>query len=142
MRVAITARGPSADSDVDERLGRAYWLLIHDMSLGTWESLDNSENRNALHGAGFQTAQALVDLGVTHLLTGETGPKAFRILHAAGIIVFHGAAGTVQEVLDAWREGRLRQAGAANESGSPYCLMGEQVQLLNRLKGTGTGIRR
>lgn len=142
MRVAITAREPSPDSDVDERLGRAYWLLIHDLGLGTWESLDNSGNRNVLHGAGFRTAQALIELGVTHLLTGETGPKAFRTLHAAGITVFHGAAGTVREAFDAWQEGRLRRAAAANEIGSPYCLMGEQAHLLNRLRGADTGIPR
>lgn len=126
MKLAVTARGPTPDSPVDERLGRAYWLLIHDLEEGVWQAVDNAVNRNALCGAGKATAQGLIEQKVQLLITGETGPKAFRILNLAGISVFHHAFGTVREAVEAWQEGRLKQANAANEIGSPYCLMGDR----------------
>ena len=125
-RIAITAMGPTPDSDIDERLGRAYWILIHDPETDEWTPIDNAVNRNALRCAGLRTVQTLIDLGVTHILTAETGPKAYRTLMQAGIRVYHGATGTVLETLEAWREGRLVPARAANDIGSPFCLMADE----------------
>ncbi len=106
------------------------------METGSWEAVDNAENRTALCGAGKMTAQALVDLKVSLLITGETGPKAFRILHLAGISVFHNAIGTAAEAVEQWRRGAMEEAKAANENGSPYCLMGDR-QAVYRTVGSG-----
>ncbi|MBM4016796.1 MAG: hypothetical protein FJ288_00475 [Planctomycetes bacterium] len=45
------------------------------------------------------------------------GPKAFRVLAAAGIKVFLGATGTVGEAVAAFKEGRLAEAAEANVEG-------------------------
>lgn len=123
MKIAISARGPTADCAIDDRLGRAYWILIYHFEEDAWSIIDNSANRNATQGAGKQTAQALIELGVTHVLTGEIGPKAFRLLNTLGIEIYLGAAGTAAGALLAWQRGDLRKATAANETGSPSCLM-------------------
>jgi predicted Fe-Mo cluster-binding NifX family protein len=124
VKIAVTARGPHPDCEIDESFGRAYWFLLFEEEWSSWEPVDNQEIRKALNNAGQMACELLREYGVDVLITGETGPKAFRCLSAAGIAVYHGAAGTVQETLQAWAEGRLELAGQANSKGSPYCLIG------------------
>ena len=123
MKIAITSCGPTADCSIDERLGRAYWILLYHLEEDAWSIIDNSQNRNASQGAGKLTAQTLVQLGTTHVLTGEIGPKAFRILKASGVRIHLGASGSAAGALLAWQRGDLPEAVAATESGSPHCLL-------------------
>lgn len=119
MRIAVTASGSEPASPVDGRFGRAWWILIHDEDAGTWEAVDNAQARNAVQGAGIRAAQVLADRSVQVLLTGITGPKAFRALSAAGIRVYHGASGTPEQALEAWRRGNLSPATEADALGGP-----------------------
>jgi len=124
MKVVITARGSTPDSDIDERMGRAYWLMIYETKNNIWQAINNDTSRNALQGAGQQTANLLIEHGVEAVLTGEVGPRAFRILNNSGISIYLGAAGTVMDTLVAWHDGHLNKATAANNIGSPYCITG------------------
>ncbi len=118
MKVAVTASGPGPESEVDPRFGRARYILILDSESGdVLEVLDNETNMNAVGGAGVQAAQAVADRGVSWLITGNVGPRAFQGLQAAGIKVAAGAEGTVSQALDAFREGKLREADGANVEG-------------------------
>ncbi len=119
MKIAVTARGPTPDSPVDERFGRAYWLLVHDEHSGAWEAVDNTQARNAVQGAGIRAAQEVASRGVGAVLTGVTGPKAYRALDAAGIAVYHGARGTAEDAVADWKAGRLGRAAAEDALGHP-----------------------
>jgi predicted Fe-Mo cluster-binding NifX family protein len=119
MKIAVTAQGPEPDSQVDQRFGRAYWILFYDQTSDSWEALENSGARNAPQGAGIQAAQQVSDRQAKVLITGVTGPKAFKALTAAGIRVVHGAAGTAREALQAYRQGRLTEASAEMAVGAP-----------------------
>jgi len=123
VRIAISARGPNSYSDVDERFGRAYWFLIYDEENDSWMPIDNSVNREKAKGAGSSTAEMMRELGVKLVLTGETGPKAYRVLSQSGISVCHGICGMVRDALENWKENHTEPAKAANDNGSPSCLM-------------------
>lgn len=45
------------------------------------------------------------------------GPKAFRVLQAAGVAICTTEAATVAEALDLYREGKLSRALTANAQG-------------------------
>jgi len=122
-KIAITACGDSSVAQIYERFGRTYWLLIYDPDNDSWQAIDNQENRNCLQGAGLATAKELIRSGADVVLTGETGPKAFRTLKAAGIEVVQNVSGSVFEVVQSWLGGDLELATAANDAGSPDCLM-------------------
>ncbi len=122
-KVAITARGNSSDSEVYEQFGRTYWLLIYSETDDSWEAIDNSCNRKLNCGAGIATAELLVQEGVAVVLTGETGPNAFRTLSAAGILVVQNVVGRVKDALQDWQGGCLSFAQSANDVGSPNCLL-------------------
>ena len=51
------------------------------------------------------------------VISGNMGPKAFSTLHAAGIDIFTGASGTVQDALDAFKDGSLQKSEKANVEG-------------------------
>ena len=123
MKIAISSRGPTPFSDIDERFGRAYWFLVYSDGEDSWVPVDNSKNRSLANGAGSSTAEMMKELGVDLVLTGETGPKAFRVLNQAGIKVCHGVCGLVRDVYESWQNQELPLARAANDSGSPNCLM-------------------
>jgi predicted Fe-Mo cluster-binding NifX family protein len=51
------------------------------------------------------------------VVTGHCGPKAFRVLSAAGVKVYNTDAPTVAEALDRFRAGKLVPADAADVEG-------------------------
>ena len=117
MKIAISAAGKTLDSQVDPRFGRAAGFIIYDMETGTFEYKDNSQNLNAMQGAGIQSAKHLSDLGAGALITGHCGPKAFTALKAAGVKIFTGAAGTVAEAIEKFKHGELAEARDADVEG-------------------------
>lgn len=117
MRVVVTAKESSIDSPVDQRFGRARYLIVVDTETGATEAHDNEVNLNALQGAGIQTAQNIAQLKVEAVLTGHVGPNAFRTLSAAGVAAYTGLQGTVAQALDDLRKGALIPANSADVEG-------------------------
>ncbi len=97
MRIAITAREPRVDAEVDPRFGRAAYFAVFDSEADTVEFKDNNQNVEAAHGAGIQAGSTVAGFGVSVVLTGDCGPKATKTLEAAGIEIVTGVTGTVQE---------------------------------------------
>ncbi|MBW1787217.1 MAG: NifB/NifX family molybdenum-iron cluster-binding protein [Deltaproteobacteria bacterium] len=117
MKIAVTSTGTDLDAAVDPRFGRAPYIVIVDSDTDAFEALDNSENVNALKGAGIQAAKMVSDKGAEVLLTGFCGPNAFKALQAANIDVANDAGGTVKEAVKAYLDGGLPLAEAANAEG-------------------------
>ena len=117
MKIAVSSTGKDLSSIVDQRFGRARFFIVIDTETGEFSAYDNTQNLNALQGAGIQSAKNVVDFGAKAVITGNAGPKAFSTLQAAGIDIYTGAAGTVQEAVDAFKAGALQKAGKANVEG-------------------------
>jgi predicted Fe-Mo cluster-binding NifX family protein len=110
MKVAITASGPELSSPIDQRFGRARYLLVVDLPDRTATAIDNRAGMNAVQGAGIQAAQSVIDNQAAALITGHCGPKAFRALRAAGVDVYLTSEGTVAEALDRFEADELTVA--------------------------------
>jgi predicted Fe-Mo cluster-binding NifX family protein len=117
MRIAITATGSDLSSSVDPRFGRAKHFVVVDTDTDATTVHDNTRNLNAAQGAGIQAAEAVARLGVTALVTGNVGPKAFRVLNAVHVAVYLCGVMSVGEALQAFKRGELREASAANVEG-------------------------
>lgn len=105
------------DAPLDERFGRAAGFLVYDLDSGAFELVENKQNLNAAQGAGIQSAQAVVGAGAEALVTGHCGPKAFRVLSAAGIKVYTAAAMSVSEALEKYKAGTLSLLESADVEG-------------------------
>jgi predicted Fe-Mo cluster-binding NifX family protein len=117
MKIALTTSGNDLGALLDSRFGRAPKFLIYDLEVNTFEIFDNEQNLNAAQGAGIQSAQNIAHMGVKALVTGHCGPKAFRVLGAAGIKIYNTSAATVTEALDQYRSGKLAEATSADVDG-------------------------
>lgn len=107
MKVALSSTGKTLDSQLDQRFGRAAFFLIVDTVSDGMTVIDNSENVQASHGAGLQSAQNVVNSGATVVITGNVGPKALNVLQRASIELKTGASGTCRECLHAFKTGSL-----------------------------------
>ncbi|MFB3893259.1 MAG: NifB/NifX family molybdenum-iron cluster-binding protein [Phycisphaerae bacterium] len=117
MKVAVTAQGPELDSQVDPRFGRAKCFVIVDTETSQVNAVDNTVNLNAVQGAGIQAAQKVASMGVSAVVTGHVGPKAFVALQAGSVSVFTGASGSVRQAVDQLKAGLLKQADKATVEG-------------------------
>jgi predicted Fe-Mo cluster-binding NifX family protein len=106
VKIAITSSGPTLDSQVDPRFGRAQYLLIVDTDRMDVEAIENP-NVAAGGGAGIQTSQMVAHTGARAVLTGNCGPNAFRTLSAANIQVYTNLCGTVRDVIQSFTRGEL-----------------------------------
>lgn len=118
MKIAISAGGPTLESPVDPRFGRAACFIIFDGATRQFEAHDNTQNMNAAQGAGIQAAETVSRLGAEAVITGHCGPKAFRALAAAGITVYAGVEErTVAEAIELYEAGRIEPLEAADTQG-------------------------
>ena len=108
MKICITSTGTTLDSQVDPRFGRASYFVIMDSLTGKFEAIQNA-GINAMSGAGIQAAQIMATKNVEVLITGNVGPHAFQGLNASGIRIVVGAHGTVNEVVEKFKSGELKE---------------------------------
>ena len=114
MKIAVTATGKDIESNVDPRFGRAQYILVFDEGCTLLEAFDNSENVNAMRGAGIQAGKILADRKVDVLITGYCGPNAFKALSAAGIRVVVEQSGKVRDALERLNKNELTFADQPN----------------------------
>lgn len=106
-KICITSDGKTLDSQVDPRFGRCQNFIFFDTETGHFEALENA-NAQFQGGAGIQSAQLVNSKDAKAVLTGNVGPNAFQTLSAAGILIYTGVSGTVQEAIDAFKGGKLK----------------------------------
>ncbi len=117
MKIAVTSTGQDLASPVDPRFGRASYFLVVETDTGEFSAADNRQNLNAAQGAGIQAGCNAVQLGVTAVITGHVGPKAFATLRAGGVEVYTGASGTVAGAIEQFKAGTLSPAASPNVEG-------------------------
>ena len=117
MKIAISTREQNIDSTVDTRFGRALMFALYDSKTKDCSWHENAQNYQATQGAGIQTAQNVIEMGVEAVIAGHCGPKAFRILDAAGIKVYAMKSGT-----------DIKQAVEMVEAGTIQPLKGADVE--------------
>lgn len=117
MKMAITTQGTTLNDRLDPHFGRAKVFVIVDTETGAVTVRDNAANLNAAQGAGIQAGQHVVESGAEAVITGHVGPKAFRVLDAAGVYVYLAAEGTAGEALAKFQRNELPRQEAADVDG-------------------------
>lgn len=115
-KVAVTSDGPTLDSNVDPRFGRAGGFVVVDVETMESEYVDNGESQAMAHGAGIQAAQRVADAGASVVLTGYVGPKAFQALQGAGLRIGQNLDNmTVRQAVDRFKTGEVEFADQPNK---------------------------
>ena len=132
MKIAVSAMGVTLDTEIDPRFGRCSYFIVVDPDTMNFEAINNSGFMSS-GGAGISTAQLIAGKGVDVILTGNCGPNAYQVLSAAGIKVIVGVSGTVKDVIQSYKSGKLQASPQPNVAG--HFGMG-------RGGGMGRGMRR
>jgi len=106
MRICITSRGTDPKSQIDLRFGRCACFIFYDTQNEDTEAVLNPALQ-AIHGAGVQSSQLLLDKKTEILITGNLGPNASAILSKSAIKVFAANDGTVEQAIEDFKAGRL-----------------------------------
>ncbi|MHC1724496.1 MAG: NifB/NifX family molybdenum-iron cluster-binding protein [Syntrophobacteraceae bacterium] len=116
-KIAITSEGPTLDDLVDPRFGRAAGFVVVDLENMETRYIDNGKTQVMGQGAGIQAAELIARAGVSCVLTGFVGPKAFQALSAAKIQIVQNLEGmTVRQAVDRFQSGEVQPATGPNRS--------------------------
>lgn len=107
MKIVVSAKNGTPESEVDPRFGRASHFLVFETEGGAWQAVDNASALSAAHGAGIQSAETVCRLGAKAVISGHVGPKAFTVLSAAGVRVYRGDARTARAAVEDFQRGQL-----------------------------------
>ena len=113
MKICITSEGKTLDSKVDPRFGRCQYFIIVETDTLEFEAIQNP-NIEAMGGAGIQSAQLVASKKVKAVLTGNVGPNAFQTLSTAGIDIYTRVSGSIKEVIEAYKSGKLKKTESPN----------------------------
>ncbi len=118
MKIAVSAQSNSLEGIVDPRFGRAAGFVLYDTDSNEVGFVDNVQNLNAPQGAGIQAAQNVLNTGAEVVISGHCGPKAFKVLSAAGIKIIVAPAGSqIKAAIDDFLTGKLQPADSADVEG-------------------------
>ena len=108
MLVAISSKGNSIESAMDQRIGRAEYFIIADTDTMEFEVLENTATVSG-GGAGISASQLLIDKGAKAVITGHVGPNAMSVLEAANLEIYRGLSASVRENLEKFKIGLLEK---------------------------------
>lgn len=117
MKIVVTSTGNELISEMDPRFGRAKYFIVVDPKTLEYEAVENKQNLNLPQGAGIQAAKTVANEKADVLISGNCGPKAFKVLNAAGIKVVTGAKGRVIDAITQYKNGKLKAADGPNVEG-------------------------
>ena len=140
MKVAVSSSGKDLSAQLDPRFGRCSYFLIIDTQDMSFEVFEN-ENAALGGGAGIQSAQFVASKGAKAVLTGNCGPNAIQTFSAADIQVYVGQSGSVKDIVDKYKNGKLTpttEASAPAHAGMGGMGMG-RGKGMGRGRGMGTG---
>jgi len=114
-KIAVTSEGPALDDQVDPRFGRAAGFVVVDLESMETRYVDNGQTQVMAQGAGIQAVELMAGAGVSCVLTGFVGPKAFKALSAAKISVVQNLEGmSVRQAVQRFQSGTVRPADGPN----------------------------
>lgn len=106
MKIAL----PSRDGAIDDHFGHCKAFAVFSVSDGAVAELPSIPS---VEGCGCKSgiAATLAKEGITHLVAGNMGEGAVRVLGSHGIEVIRGASGDVKTAAEALAAGRLADSG-------------------------------
>ena len=108
MVVCVTSTGDSINSELDPRFGRCSHFVLFNTDANDADIIENEAVRSG-GGAGISSGQLMVEKNVKAVITGNVGPNAMSVLSAAGLEIFKGVQGAVNENYELFKAGKLEK---------------------------------
>jgi predicted Fe-Mo cluster-binding NifX family protein len=115
MKIALAVKASEGEEVLDDRFGRCERFRFVDTETG--ESFSRVNEARNMGGAGIMAAQSVISQGVDALIAPDLGPNAFKVIASAGIDVYRASGGTVSDLIEDLKAGRLARSRAPTVSG-------------------------
>ena len=112
MKVAVTSQDRRQDSPVEPWLGRAAYFHLVDTDHMIFDAIENESAGESPDVAEVNAARLIIDARAQAVLTGNCGYEVRRMFADAGIKLFQGVPGTVEESAERFKAGRLIEVSA------------------------------
>ena len=101
MKTIITAKDSDIMAEFDLRFGRGAFFCIYDSESKKTKFIKN-EFAEAQGGAGTKTAEKMVELGISKVVSGDFGPKAKSLLNEFKIEmeVYQDDSKTIKDIIE------------------------------------------
>jgi len=106
-RIAIPSIGRSLNSDMAPLFDKAPYFMM--FGLGKYELIRNPYYRDA-RATGLEVAQYLVGEGTAIVICNNLSMTALRALKDLQVKVYSGFTGTIQQAIDIYADGRLKDS--------------------------------
>ncbi len=116
MKLCLTSTGKDLEASVDHRFGRSRYFIFAATEGKKYRVIENSA-ASASQGAGIRAAQIVMDQKPEAVITGNLGPNASSVLLNAGIKVYQHGGGSVQEAIESFNKGVLKEITQATVGG-------------------------
>lgn len=110
-RLVIPAEdGKGLDARLSEHFGKApYFVVVELDENGNVSNVQTIPNVGEHFGGSGRPSDNILLLRPNALITYGIGPRALRIFQDAGVAVLRANAGTVKEVVEAYRQDKLEE---------------------------------
>ena len=123
MKIGIPTNGGNGLSDtVGEHFGRVPTYTIVDMENNDVKVIPNTSNHM---GGTRNPPEILAEKGVTVMICQGLGRRAIDMFSDFGIDVYIGATGTVEDAIEAYKQGNLIKASEGDACGK-HAFRGER----------------
>jgi predicted Fe-Mo cluster-binding NifX family protein len=107
-RIVVPSTGRSLKSDIAQLFDKAPYFMM--FGLGEYEIVKNPYYRDS-RSTGAEVAQYVVGEGGAIIICNNISMTALRTLKDLQVKVYSGFTGTVQQALDIYSDGRLKDSG-------------------------------
>lgn len=112
MKVIIPVLEDSPKSAIDPRFGRCKFYAIADTESDDITFIPYEEKDR---GSGINAANHVLNFNPDAVIVGNIGPKAFQVLNKAGIAIYGGVNGNIEEILNLLKNGDLKPLTSATK---------------------------
>lgn len=115
MIIVVSSTNKEMSASIDSRFGRCPYFAVYDSDNGKCDFVENSAMESS-QGAGIAAAQSVANLNADIVLTGNLGPKAFKVLSESGIVGYQVKETSVSEAIKRFEENELMPITVAGSS--------------------------
>ncbi|GAB4140621.1 MAG: hypothetical protein Fur0015_10770 [Ignavibacteriales bacterium] len=104
MLILIGSDGNKLESTIAKRFGHADYFILYDTVTKSFEAFENIDE-----GHNHENLQQFLEKGVESFIVGNIGPHAFEVINASKSKVYLARKMSVQEAIDNFLKGELKQ---------------------------------
>lgn len=109
FKILVPVKGKDERADLDEKLAKSAYFAIVEVNEKKKVNFVENPFREKGELAGLEFKEFLVKMGITDIICENVGEITFGLMLAYGIYCWHSGAGTLEEIISKFMNGKLEK---------------------------------